>query len=92
MYLGIGESYVDCVEVVDEILYSALGIHILEMIAIKTTKCKARPSVFVNISSKLLDKGDKVIPDRLGLENAGKMRDLISSAGDTKHNYNSEKL
>jgi hypothetical protein len=92
VYHGIDEPYVDCVEVLNEILYSALGIHILELIAVKTVKCKARPNVFVNISSKLMEKNDKSILEKSALESAGRMRDLISSAGHSKHHYNSEKL
>jgi hypothetical protein len=62
------------------------------MIAVKTTKCKARPNVFINVSSKLMDKNDKIIPEKSVLESAGRIRDLMSSAGDNKHNYNSERL
>jgi|JI6StandDraft_1071083.scaffolds.fasta_scaffold24727_2 hypothetical protein len=59
---GLSEKYADCSEVLDEILFNALGIHTLELMSAKATKCKARPNVFVNVGSKLLEKSEKVNP------------------------------
>lgn len=71
-------------------MFGALGIHVLELMSSKSTKCKARPNVFVNVGSKLLDKLDKTNNEKAALESANRMRDMISSAGDIKHP--SEKL
>lgn len=86
MCQGVPDKYTDCLEVLDDILFNALGFHTLELMSLKTTKCKARPNVFVNVGSKLLlEKSEKTNPEKAALESANRMRDLISSAGDIKH-------
>jgi len=59
---GLKESYADCLELLDEILFDALGVHTLELMSVKSTKSKARPNIFVNIGSKLLEKSEKPNP------------------------------
>jgi hypothetical protein len=57
---GIKKGFIDCAEIIDDIFFNALGFHTLELISTKITKCKARPNVFVNIGSKLLEKSEKI--------------------------------
>lgn len=68
----------------------------MELISSKTTKSKARPNVFVNIASKLMDRTQKPVAvastERSSIENANRLRDMIASAGDAKPHYPVEKL
>ena len=47
------ESYINCYQIVNDIIVSAFGVNSIEPVSIKTTKAKAKPCVFVNIQSKI---------------------------------------
>ncbi len=53
---GLPQSYLECSEVLDDLVFSILGFHTLELTSSKTTKSRARPNVFVNVNSKLMEK------------------------------------
>lgn len=49
------ESYIDCYEIVNEMVMSAFGVNTIEPISSKVTKAKVKPCGFINIQSKLRD-------------------------------------
>ena len=53
---NFGQSYLDVMGILDEILFeSDLGLHLIEPIIKKETKIKVKPHAFVNVKAKLLD-------------------------------------
>lgn len=55
--LKFKSSIVDVYEVLDEIFYENLGLHLIEPLLKKEVKVRVKPHTFVNIKAKILESG-----------------------------------